>query len=273
MFEYLNAVDRSVVNRCNTVVRNIKAASNSFYDSYLDLLEEFIKEIAEDNGFDMTGKTCGAIIRQTEIKDFLINKVGIDKKVYEKLGDYILKINKHKHHLEKNVSIDIVKNYMVVFDNFAIQYIACMKTGIETKHVDMDELEHLFGQTERENEKLKNEAEKLKNELKEVIETEKLSSEAIDSYKKIIADKEIDTLELEEQNEELHKQISVLKDIKLSSMEEKLNKVIKLLTDLEDYLVESRAVSMAAGYAITGKGQFPKYVDAAREIMNKEKNK
>ena len=37
---------QSLTNRYNTLERNIKSKSNSFYDSYLDLLEATLKYIA-----------------------------------------------------------------------------------------------------------------------------------------------------------------------------------------------------------------------------------
>ncbi len=37
MFAYLKMVDERLYSRYLTVERNVKAASNSFYDSYLDM--------------------------------------------------------------------------------------------------------------------------------------------------------------------------------------------------------------------------------------------
>ena len=43
MFEFLKQLDERLYVRYQTLERNIKAASNSFYDSFLDLQEQFIK--------------------------------------------------------------------------------------------------------------------------------------------------------------------------------------------------------------------------------------
>lgn len=50
---------------------NIKSKSNSYYDSYLDLLEGTIKYILDDLNIQYDkSKTCGYIIRGDKIKIF-----------------------------------------------------------------------------------------------------------------------------------------------------------------------------------------------------------
>ena len=41
MFSFLKDLDYRLFERYRTLERNIKSASNSFYDSYLDLQEQF----------------------------------------------------------------------------------------------------------------------------------------------------------------------------------------------------------------------------------------
>ena len=55
MFEYLKLIDEKIFNRYQTVERNIRAASNSFYDSYLDMLEQFVKLVIEKSGSEFSG--------------------------------------------------------------------------------------------------------------------------------------------------------------------------------------------------------------------------
>ena len=43
MFEFLEAIDHGLYERYQTVERNIRAGSNSFYDAYLALLEQFVR--------------------------------------------------------------------------------------------------------------------------------------------------------------------------------------------------------------------------------------
>ena len=78
----------------------------------------------------------------------------------------------------------------------------------------------------------------------------------------------LDKLSLEEQNAELHKQISKLKDIKLSSMEDKLNRTIEMLLSLQESVVENRAISYAVGDTICGSERFKAYVEKAKESIN-----
>lgn len=71
MFESLKSINERVFNRAKTVEKNIKAASNSFYDSYLDLTEELLKTIAETANIELTTRmTCGDILRYNEFKSF-----------------------------------------------------------------------------------------------------------------------------------------------------------------------------------------------------------
>ena len=63
-------------SRFETLLRNIKSKSNSFYDSYLDLLEETIKYFLTENNivFDES-RTCGFIVKTDEVQDFFLNKL------------------------------------------------------------------------------------------------------------------------------------------------------------------------------------------------------
>ena len=46
MFKHLHEIDYKLYERYLTLEKNIKAASNSFYDAYLDLQEQFVKDVA-----------------------------------------------------------------------------------------------------------------------------------------------------------------------------------------------------------------------------------
>ena len=78
MFEFLANIDDSLLKRYSTLERNVKAASNSFYDSYLDMLEQFIKTVLETEGIEIkANETCGAVLKRNEVKDLFINTFGI----------------------------------------------------------------------------------------------------------------------------------------------------------------------------------------------------
>ena len=53
--------DNSIVGRYRTVERNIKSKSNSFYDSFLDLLENrYITKVQEDDHSEIVYKLTNA---------------------------------------------------------------------------------------------------------------------------------------------------------------------------------------------------------------------
>ncbi len=116
MFEYLQQIDDKIYDRYLTLERNIKAASNSFYDSYLDLQEDFLKTIIGKNSIAVTShESCGALLKRHDVKDLFLKKYGLDPYAYDKMGDYAKKANEHKHRKEKNIEVDTIVNYMHVF--------------------------------------------------------------------------------------------------------------------------------------------------------------
>ena len=56
MLNDLTYFDNSIVGRYRTVERNIKSKSNSFFDSYLDLLENTIKRKVGLKSIHLKGK-------------------------------------------------------------------------------------------------------------------------------------------------------------------------------------------------------------------------
>ena len=102
--------------RYATLEKNIKSKSNSFYDSYLDLLEATIKYFLDENNIIYDdSRTCGYLVKEESIKNFLMNVLKLDDYTYNKLPDYIKKCNDHKHKKEKKLGIDSVINYLKVY--------------------------------------------------------------------------------------------------------------------------------------------------------------
>ena len=61
--------NESLTTRFNTLERNIKSKSNSFYDSYLDLLEATIKYFLDENNITYDdSRTCGYLVRKSQLK-------------------------------------------------------------------------------------------------------------------------------------------------------------------------------------------------------------
>lgn len=241
----------SLTSRFNTLERNIKSKSNSFYDSYLDLLEATIKYILDENNIEYDdSRTCGHLVKVDSIKSFLIDDLKLDDYTYNKLPDYIKKCNDHKHKKEKTLGVESIINYLRVYYNLINYYISFIK-GINIEF-DANYFSSIYGETERLNNEYKIEVKKLKEELQELYDTNKLSEIDINQYKSLLSMKEIELYNLEDQNQKLQYQISVLKDIKLNSLEEKLNKALEMLTNLNEDLLINRVVSDAILRLING---------------------
>ena len=72
--------NESLTIRFNTLERNIKSKTNSFYDSYLDLLEATIKYMMDENNIQYDPiRICGHIVRTGEAKVFFKETLGLDE--------------------------------------------------------------------------------------------------------------------------------------------------------------------------------------------------
>ena len=267
MFKFLENIDHNLYERYLTLEHNIKARSNSFYDSYLDLQEHFVKLVLAEQSFEIkVQETCGAILRKAEVRAYFMETLQIDEYTYNKMQDYTLKVNAHKHKGEKMVQIETIVNYLRVFYNAASAY--ARSKDVDADGFDANYYISIFGIFEKENSDLRSEMLLLKEELATSVEEGKLKDSDIATYQGLLSQSELDKLSLEEQNAELHKQISKLKDIKLSSMEDKLNRTIEMLLSLQASVVENRAVSYAVGDTICGSERFKSYVEKAKESIN-----
>ena len=261
----------SLTSRFNTLERNIKSKSNSFYDSYLDLLEATIKYILDEN--DITydnSRTCGYLVKEESIKNFLLVTLKLDDYTYNKLSDYIKKCNDHKHKKEKTLGVESIINYFKVYFSLAKCYLTFIKAiNIE---FDADFFSTIYGETERLNNEYREEVLKLKDELKESYINNKLSKQDLERYKSLLSIKDIELLNLDEQNQKLQDEISILKDIKLNSMEEKLNKTIDMLNNMQDYLVENRIIARRTSKLIDGRDITDEELAAERLKLEVIKN-
>ena len=165
-----------------------------------------------------------------------------------------MKVNEHKHKGEKNIQVETIVNYMRVIFDATSAY--AHKKGVYVGEFNGNYFIEIFGCLERENVSLKAEMDSLKEELVFSVEQGKLKDSDILAYKGLLSSAELDKMSLEEQNAELQRQISKLKDIKLSSMEEKLNKTLELLYELTESVAENRVMSHVAGSLICGEEDF-----------------
>lgn len=264
MFKHLKLLDDRLYERYLTIEKNVKSASNSFYDAYLDFLEHFVKTVVTYFNLDVTVKaSCGELLRRSDVNAFFKDNLKLSDYVYGKMQDYTLKVNSHKHKLEKNVVLDTVINYMRVAHESTAAF--AKYKNVEVNDFDCEYLVKIFGLFEKENEALKNEMNKLRSDLEESVNSGKLKDDDLIAYKSLLSQSEIDKLDLEEQNEQLYKQIVKLKDIKLSSMEEKLNKTITLLDELTESVIENRAFLYVIGDSICGIERFEHFKKEVKE--------
>ena len=263
--------NESLTTRFNTLERNIKSKSNSFYDSYLDLLEATIKYFLDENSITYDdSRTCGYLVKEESIKNFLMNVLKLDDYTYNKLPDYIKKCNDHKHKKEKTLGIDSVINYLKVYYDLINYYIVFIK-GVKIEY-DAEYFTSIFGETERSNNAYREEVLRLKDELKESYDNNQLSEKDLEEYKSLLSIKDIELLNLDEQNQKLQAQISILKDIKLNSLEEKLNKTIDMLNNMQDYLVENRIIARRTSKLIDGREITDEELAAERLKLEAIKN-
>ena len=267
MFSFLKELDYRLFERYRTLERNIKSASNSFYDSYLDLQEQFLRIVLENEGVEISsGNSSGSILKNPACQSLFLSVIGLDQHTYEKMGDYAGKVNAHKHKKEKPITLDKILKYIGVIYDAMFAY-AKFK-GVDCLPLEISTYAQMFGVFERENATLRTECDKLREELSTSVEEGKLKDSDIETFKNLARGAELDKLSLEEQNAELQKQISILKDIKLSSMEDKLNRTIEMLLSLQESVVENRVAAYAVGDTICGSERFKAYVEKAKENIN-----
>lgn len=235
MFKHLQEIDYKLYERYLTLEKNIKAGSNSFYDAYLDLQEQFVKAVAVFCGFDVKAReTCGELLRRDDIKNFFKDVLRVDDFTYTKMQDYTLKVNAHKHKGEKNIQIDTIVSYMRIIYDATIAFAIYKKVKIN--EFDASYFISIFSEFEKENTALKIEMVKLKEELLVSVESGKLKDSDIDAYRSLLSQSEIVKLDLEEQNQVLHRQISKLKDIEVVEITADEFCKLKAINDVDPYL-------------------------------------
>ena len=83
MFKFLQEIDGKLYQRYLTVERNVKAGSNSFYDSYLDLQEQFVKVVALDCGIEFGVRdSVGQLLRNATLNTYFLETIGVEEYTY-----------------------------------------------------------------------------------------------------------------------------------------------------------------------------------------------
>lgn len=266
MFEFLSGLGYEIQARYNTVLRDIKSKSSSFYDAYLDLQEASIKSIIDAHGIEYDeSRTCGYLLRDERIRGLFVNTLGVPKDSYDKIQDRTAKVNRHKHHKEKHIVADSVVLFMEDFHRFMK---ACCGSNEE---FNGEYFRGIFGEYERANAALTQEKEAIISELEDLVREKRMTEEQLKTYQDALALSKVSEEGLAEENDALLREISALKSLKLSILDQKLSKTIDMLNDLQHYVLESRAIGIAVGKTIIG--QDITETDYMRDAMESVKKR
>lgn len=159
MLNFLDYLGNKVVGRYKTMEANIRNRSNSFYDSFLDLLEETVKTILVNENVAFNRSTCGEILREKEVSKFFLEKIKLPSNTYSKILDHIKKINKHKHHNENYLSLEKVLSYMEIYYFFLLPYYKYK--NVDMPSFDKEYFTKIYGVTLKKSDELDNVSQKL----------------------------------------------------------------------------------------------------------------
>lgn len=234
MIDFLADIDVSLKSRYLTLERNIKSASNSFYDSFLDLLESTYKRILvnENVSFD-NGITCGELLRTPNIMNFLRQNVGIADSTFDKSLNYIRKINEHKHQSEKHILIDTVILYMRLYYDIVSTYLKNKKHK-NIGELDEDYFRNIFGlslRLEEENKKLETKLQLALEDVKAMAREKQISSDEVLKLEQMIS-VALKEKSSERKNEKLNEQLYVIEDLK-RNYDKRFEEQDKKISELE----------------------------------------
>lgn len=206
MIKILKLIGARVYKRYETLEKNIKSGSNSFYDSFLNLQEEMVRCLCFSNGIELEShQSCGAILKRTDVKALFVDAMGLDPLEYNKMGDYVLKANKHKHNKEKQIEQPTVINYVYLI------YCIC-RAFAKSKELEIDEFDDscyisMFRQYEKEYIAKKEIFSRLKATVQRLIESGRLDEEQVEMCREFLTDTDDTGLPIDIQNEQLQMRI------------------------------------------------------------------
>lgn len=260
MFEALQRLDGRLWERYLTLKKNVENASNSFFDAYLDLSEQFLRYIARDAALPQRA-TCGELLHNAEVLKRLC-EISFD---YAKLQDYVLKINRHKHGTEKVVTVQHVEDYLKVLHR--LYRACCAAENMPCEQFDENEAQKLFGLAERERQRLCKEVLRLTSELEKEGADSAEARAALQRAHEMLDRAQTDKNLVAEDNENLRRQIIALQQLKLSALENKLNKTLALLLELRECVAENRVATSAIHRLICGSSLSEKELAKEREAL------
>ena len=158
MLDYLSRLDPELERRVLTLKKDISAESNSFYDSYRALCECFLRTMLRQSGMpESRGESISDILSREDVTHFFEGVLAVDPEDVKRLRSYVLKINRHVHDRQKDLSLEAVQKYVYALYEISSPYASYM--GISVTRPTADDIEKLYASN-------KINAQELKDELK-----------------------------------------------------------------------------------------------------------
>ncbi len=216
-----------------TLLTDLRAASPSFFDAYLELAEGFFKNLLRKRGSEeKLDFTIGTALRKGENRSYLETEWGIGKKDIDSFLDRSKKLNRHKHQKEASIGEVKVGSYMALL--YAIVFPVAKKENRPLPPYDPAYYPSLIGAGGKEYARLLEEKEALQDELSRSLYLSKEKQAEIASLGEAIKEQGAD---FEKKSNELLLEINRLKDIKILAIEGKLDEANKKLDALYGLVV------------------------------------
>ena len=221
--------------RYATLLTDLRAASPSFFDAYLELAEGFFKNLLRQRGSgEKLDFTIGTALRKGENRSYLETEWGIGKKEIDSFLDRSKKLNRHKHQKEASLGEVKVGSYMALL--YAIVFPVAKKESRPLPPYDPAYYPSLIGAGWKEYARLLEEKEALQNELSKSLYLSKEKQAEIASLGEAIREQGAD---FERKSNELLLEINRLKDIKILAIEGKLDEANRKLDALYGLVVRN----------------------------------
>lgn len=228
MIKILKLIGERVYNRYNTLETNIKSGSNSFYDSFLNLQEDIVRCLCFANGIELEShETCGAMLKRPEVKCLLVDAMGLDSLEYNKMGDYVLKANKHKHNKEKRIEQSTVINYVYLI--YCICRSFAKSKGLEIGDFDDSFYISMFRQYERENREKREKLNQLRVMVQKLLDMGGLEGDQVEICRNVLEANDDNSLPFDIQNQQLQMRID-----KITELFESIGKMKSKIDDMEE---------------------------------------
>jgi len=157
MFEYFEILDEQLGKRYRTLENNLRSASNSFFDSFREVVQELVRVIYRREGLRIIRADgteleysdrieLNKLLTSSSLVDRL-SACGVETSVQEKLRDYIAKVNGHIHRREKEISFEGVVDYLTALYQYSSPYVSSI--GLKCQPPSLNDINELYKEYER----------------------------------------------------------------------------------------------------------------------------